>query len=454
MKISFFGGAKEVTGSNHYLEIEDTQMLVDCGLFQGSKWLHDKNFEDFNFNPQEIEMVVLTHAHLDHCGRLPKLYKEGFKGKIISTQPTKELAEIVLLDTAHIMQEECEKNKEEGKPSEPCLFDEKDVRNTMKLFETYPYDEAIMTKNARIILKDAGHILGSSFVEITTKEGTVAFSGDLGKSSVPIMKEPEKLSPVEYLITEATYGDKIHEQTKSREQFILEAINYIISHKGTLMIPAFALERTQELLFTINSLLNDKKIPQIPIFLDSPMGIETTEVFKKYTKLFDAEAKEEMRIDSDIFGFDNLKMTESRQQSQQINKVSDPKIIIAGSGMMHGGRIMHHLVRYLSDPNSYLLVVGYQVEGTLGRQILDGAKRVKIFNDWINIQAQVVKADAFSAHADQKQIVDWIAPANQSLKKVFLVHTEIEHTLPLKELLQKNTKAEIIIPELGQAEQL
>lgn len=454
MRLSFLGAASEVTGSNHLLEFNNQKILLDCGLFQGSEELQEKNFESFDFDPQSITAVILSHAHLDHCGRIPKLVKEGFRGKIYCTAPTKKIAAIVLNDAASLMEEESKDNQYNPK-KKPALYTVQDAARAISFFETIEYDKPFNVGDANIILKDAGHILGSAFIQIKYKENRLAFSGDLGNNPVPLLDAPDDLDQqIQYLLTESTYGNRLHDNSKSRKEYLLEAIDYIRNHGGTLMIPAFALERTQEILYELNDLVENGTVEKMPIFLDSPMAIDVTEVFRKYHNYLNQESQNDIKNGDDIFSFKGLTLADTREQSIAINQVRGPKIIIAGSGMLNGGRIVHHLQRYLSDSGSVLMFAGYQVEGTLGRRILDGEKKIKIFDDWMSVKAKIIDAQIFSAHADRKQVLEWIAPAYNSLKKIYLVHGEREAAIDLKSALGAKTKAEIMIPDLDSFDEL
>ncbi len=448
MRISFLGAAGEVTGSNHLIETQNAKILFDCGLFQGDDWLVEKNYEDFDFDPSQIDAVFLSHAHLDHCGRLPKLVKHGFQGKIYATAPTIDLTEVVLLDAAKIMEEEHDQDQEK------IIYQISDVQKTLALTEVVEYDTPFRVKDFEVVFKDAGHILGSAFIEIKTKDGLIAFSGDLGNSPVPLLDKPDKIDAIKNLLVETTYGDGLHDNLKTREEYLSEAIEYVHSTKGTLMIPAFALERTQEILYILDDLIEQKKVEKLPIFLDSPMAIEVTDIFKKYKQYLNKESQQEIKEGDDVFSFTGLTLSSSVEQSKSINQVNGPKVIIAGSGMLHGGRILHHLIRYLSDKASMLLFVGYQVEGTLGRRIIDGERKVKIFNDWINVNAKIANSQVFSSHADQKQLLDWISPAFNSLENVYLVHGEKDATDAFKSKLCQQTKAKVIIPDLNTFEEV
>lgn len=443
MKIIFLGANREVTGSCYFLESDGTKILIDCGLFQGGRFSEEKNYDDFDFNPAKLDYVVLTHAHLDHCGRLPKLISHGFTGKIFATNPTIDLAEIVMKDSAEIIEEEAVLN------NHPPLITTTDVLKTLPHFQAIEYrQEVSLGKNINFQLKDAGHILGSAIVEINVNGKTIVFSGDLGNPPVPILRPMENIQGADYLVIESTYGDRVHEDYRTREVLLKKAILEVIAKKGTLLIPAFALERTQEILYELDRLIENKKIPQIPVFLDSPMGIEATRIFKKYPKYYNREAKDLLSRDNDFFRFPNLTFTGTVSESKKINNVPNPKIIIAGSGMMHGGRILFHAQRCLGNPQNFLLIVGFQVKNSLGRKILEGAKIVNILGQDIEIRAKVKAIGAYSAHADQEQLLSWINEIKKRKpKSIFITHGELNSSISLGEKFKEKFKEKILIPK-------
>jgi len=452
MKLSFFGAAGEVTGSCHFLETDGHRILIDCGMFQGGEFNEDRNWNKFPFEPEKIEAVVVTHAHLDHTGRLPKLFKDGFRGTILATPATRDLARIVLLDALEIM------NYSEKKFGIPSLYEESDVEGVIKLFKSVDYDQKYkITDGVYLTLRDAGHILGSSFAKIEAEGKIIIFSGDIGNSHVPIVRETADLGEIDFLVMESTYGNANHEDPERRIFLLQEAVISAIKKGGVLMIPSFSLERTQEILYEFNNLLNNKMIPGVPIFLDSPLAAEATEIYKKYTKYFDEAARYLLGRGDDLFDFPGLLITNTPAQSKTINNIKPPKIIIAGSGMMNGGRILHHLTRYLQDPQSTLLIIAYQAAGTLGSRLLKGAKNVKIYNKEVEVRAEIKVIGAYSAHGDQNKLVGWVKEAKRPPKKIFLVHGDKEPLEALKERLEKDltieTKVgifgEVIYPHLG-----
>jgi metallo-beta-lactamase family protein len=442
MKISFFGAVREVTGSNILIEAENKKFLVDCGVFQGEKMIENRNYEPFPYEPAAIQFVLLTHAHLDHCGRLPKLYHEGFRGKIYTTPATRDLTIMSLNDSAELILEEAEEHGHEP------YFTKEDVDRLVGLFEPINYGEIKeILPGIKIRPQEAGHILGSSSFEVWADGEKAVFSGDLGNQPVPILRPPAKIEAADYVIMEATYGSEFHKELANRRQFLKEAVDYIVEHKGILMIPSFAIQRTQEIMYELDFLAEHNEIPRnIPIFVDSPLAIEATEIFSKYPDYFNPEAQRILKSGEDFLHFENLKFTESVEESKHINFVDPPKIIIAGSGMLTAGRITHHLRRYISDDRNYLLLVGFQVNGTLGRRLLDGAQYIRIFGEEHTVRAKVKLANAFSAHADQKQLIDWLS-CIQGVKKVYLNHGEEDRLIALGEAIKNTLNLEVDIPE-------
>src|SRR3989344_5125745 len=448
MKITFHGAAKTVTGANYLLEDGKTRILVDCGLFQGSSFCERKNFEPFLYNPKTIDAVLITHAHIDHCGRLPKLVKEGFSGKIFSTPPTKEFAEYLLIDSEHLLAKEAEAKK--LKP----LYSVDDVEGAIKLWQTIKYHQKFSIGDFKIEFYDAGHILGSSFIRIVLKSGkSVVFSGDLGNVAAPLVKDTESLPTTDYALIESTYGNRLHEDIKVRKDILEDIIEETIKAGGTLLIPAFATERTQDLLYELNELVENGRIPRVPVFIDSPLAIKLTSVFQKYAlnpDYFDAESLALEKKGDVIFNFPGLRFTLTTEQSKEINNIKGPKIIIAGSGMSQGGRILHHELRYLPDLKSAILFIGYQGEGSLGRQILDGAKTVKILGEEVNVNCKIKAIGGYSAHADQAKLMAWLGLSRALFKKVFVVQGEEDQSLPLARKIEDELAIKAIVPSLGE----
>ncbi len=410
------GAALEVTGSCHHLKIGKIQILIDCGMFQGRD--EDLNYEEFGFDPKKIDYLILTHAHLDHIGRVPLLVKKGFNKKIICTKATYEIAKLMLANSANILQEK-------PKP----LYNINDVAPALDLFNTFlEYNESMkLTKDIKISFKNAGHILGAASVKIKFKEDnikkSVVFSGDIGQESRIITSKVNFWKKANYVFIESTYGASLHEKiTLSTNKFkkqILETLH----NKGTVVIPSFALERTQEILFLLKQMSEEGELKNIPVFLDSPLAINVTKVFERFPHLFSKKVQKTIEQGNNPFDFEELQTTYSKEESTQINHVTKPKIIIAGSGMCEGGRVKYHLVRHLSDANSLILFIGYQVEGTLGRRIINKRDDIIITGQTIKVKAKVEQIDGFSAHADQEGLLKFIEKLKE-LDCVYLIHAD------------------------------
>lgn len=462
MDIQFYGAAKMVTGSNYLIKTEEYNILVDCGMFQGSKDLDKLNYEKFPYNPGEIDFLILTHAHIDHSGRIPKLVKEGFKGKIITTNPTYDLCKIMLRDSAKIQESDVEwenrKRQRSGrKPIEP-LYTMKDAENSLYYFEPYFLDQMIrINDKVKIRFKDAGHILGSAIVELWIKEGKeevkFVFSGDLGMPGRPIISNPEYIEEADYLILESTYGDTIHETYEGSTGKLIEIINKTALRGGTVMIPSFAVGRTQELIYQLNKYYeytpNIEQHMRIPVYIDSPMAIDATEAFKRNSSSFNTEARELILKGDNPFEFENLRYIRTQQESMALNKYEFPKVIISASGMATAGRIRHHLKHNLWDGKNSLVFVGYQANGTLGRILLDGVKKVKILGEEISVKSEIYDLEGFSGHADQNVLLDWVSKFKKKPKKIFIVHGEEQPATALSILIKHLHNIDTIIPEMN-----
>ncbi|MBI5044720.1 MAG: MBL fold metallo-hydrolase [Candidatus Levybacteria bacterium] len=440
MKIEFLGASGgEVTGSNYLVTLDDTnQILVDFGMFQGRPEIEKHNFEPLSFNPSTLQAVFLTHAHLDHCGRLPLLVFGGFKGKIYMTKPTASLVQIILEDAARIAEKDRDKSP---------LYTTDEVWKTIKMIEIVSYDHPILLKSLKAEFKDAGHILGSSSIKITDNESkkSIIFSGDLGNSPQSIVKPTDYFDNADAVVMESTYGDSSHPK-ENPAKIIQEEINEIENKPGTLLIPAFALERTQEILHIINHLKKDKKVhPDTKVFLDSPMGIDATTVYLDFKDFYNEELQSHIEIP---FNFEGAIVTSESKDSKNILHEPDPKVIIAGSGMMSGGRILRHATTFLPRSSTRILFVGYQSEETIGRKILEGAKNVRIEKQSVTVRAHIREIKALSSHADQPKLITWLEHI-ATAKKVYLTHGE----LPQQHALQKKiSKAglEIFLPKMSE----
>lgn len=454
MQITFCGAAREVTGSCHLLETNDKKILIDCGMFQGSDFNEGKNFEPFPFDPKELDAVLVTHAHLDHVGRLPKLVKEGYNKKIYMIKGTMKLAELIWKDAYEIM------GYNHRKFQQPILFDTPDIATTLELCSGVNYHEPLDLGGVKVTFKDAGHIFGSAFFEIEDESGPstgaqvkkIVFSGDIGNINEPIVRDTEPISPnVDALVCESTYGDRLHEPIDVRRSMILQLFVDAYKKGGTLMIPAFSLERTQELLYDLNHLSEiDKVLPPMPIFLDSPLAIDANKVYEHYPEYYDVEATTLHKLGDDFLKFSQLNLTYTKEQSKEINKIRGPKVIIAGAGMMNGGRILHHAYRYLSDPASTLLIIGYQAQGTLGRRLYEGVKQVKIFGEEVQVNCTIKAIGALSAHGDQKKLLDWIGSNSKPPKQIYCVHGEEHAATELAHRVRDKFGVESFVPEMGE----
>lgn len=461
MNIQFLGAAKMVTGSSYLLTIDDYKILIDCGLFQGNNEKEKLNFQDFEFDPKEIDTLILTHAHIDHSGRIPKLVKDGFRGKIISTKPTYDLCEIMLLDSAKIQEQDAawenKKRERAGDTLVEPLYTIEDAENSLNYFEPYYYDQRInINENVSIRFKDAGHILGSSILELWFDDGSkrskIVFSGDLGMPNRPIIRNPEFIEEADYLVMESTYGDTIHEPIEESTGKLIDIINKTALRGGTVLIPSFAVGRTQELIYELNNYYEYGKVEEymkIPIYIDSPMAVNATEVFQRNSNSFDEEAKELILKGDNPFQFDNLRYVRTQEESMMLNKAEFPKVIISASGMATAGRIRHHLKHNLYNPLNSLVFVGYQAEGTLGRILLDGVKKVKLLGEEINVKLEIYDLEGFSGHADQRMLLEWLGSFKKKPKKIFLVHGEEDAAMAISKKIKDKFKIGTIIPNIG-----
>ena len=442
MKITLHGATREVTGSCYLIESKKIKILVDCGMFQGSNFAQSKNFAEFGFNPKEISAVVITHAHLDHTGRLPLLFKRGFKGVVYLTPPTKELTKLILEDAEGIMEENFRTMYT------PKLYDQKDVALAVKNMKSIDDRSALCLKDLQIRFHNAGHILGSAFIQITeaSTNSTVTFSGDLGNISTPILQPKDKLNQTNVLFIESTYGNRLHENKEKRNKTLKQTIISTIKKRGVLLIPSFAIERTQELLYDINDLVNNKLIPFVDIYMDSPMAASATDIFNKYPRYYNKKSLQAIALGDKLFDFPGLKVTRSRDESKEINHAKKPKIIIAGSGMMSGGRILHHLIRYLGDKKNTLLIIGYQSRGTLGRRLYNGETGVRIFDEYVQVKANIVSIGGFSAHADQQMLLDWINSADVLPDRIYCTHGEEEASAALATRIHEKFQIKAHVP--------
>ena len=469
MNITFLGATKTVTGSNFLVEGAGKKFLVDCGLYQGkaSDILH--NEDEFLFNPTEIDFMLLTHAHIDHSGRIPKLYLDGFRNQIIATKATVDLCSIMLPDSGHIQETEAEwknkKRKRKGEKPLPPLYTAQDALDSLELFRPVSYDEIVaIDENIQVRFNDAGHMLGSSIIEVWITENgetkKIVFTGDLGNNDIPLLDSPTMIESADYLVMESTYGSRLHIRNAEKAKIFLDIVSKTIERGGTVVIPSFAVGRTQEILYEINKIKeiegdNEEfkhkyeELMSVPVYVDSPLAISATEIFKKNANLFEEEVRKEIESGDNPLEFPNLHFTRTAEESKELNERTEPAIIISASGMCEVGRIKHHLKHNLWNPKSTILFVGYQAPGTLGRNLVDGAKRVKILGEEIAVEAEVEYIEGYSGHADQEWLMNFIYSFITKPKHIFLVHGEPESEEVLKEKIEQDTKIPVTTPEFG-----
>jgi len=444
ISLQFLGAAGGVTGSSYLIKTNKTSFLIDCGLFQGQYSNEQKNWQPFAFNAKKLDFVILTHAHLDHCGLIPKLYKHGFRGKIYSTPATFDIAQAILINAAHIQEHGATDKQLES------LFLPKDAEGSFQLFKTYPYNQIFeVDTNIKIRSQDAGHILGAAIVEIWIEGKKIVFSGDLGNSPVPIMKDPAIVKEADYIICESTYGNRNHEPIDNRKNKLLKAIKFAQIHRSKIIIPSFSLERAQDLLYTFNELKNNGLLDKMPVILDSPLASQITKIFKKYTDQFDDEFQKQLQIDPDLFSFKGFKETIKREESKQLNHLTGAAIIIAGSGMADAGRVRHHILHAIDNPKNQILFIGFQVPGTLGNKLVAGNKRVRILNYTRQVNAKIINIESFSAHADQRGLLFWLSNFSKQ-PAVFITHGENPARVALSQKINKQLKFKTYIPRFKQ----
>ena len=434
-RLSFLGANRQVTGSCYLLEAGDKRLLIDCGMYQERCCLA-RNWNPFGFRPEAVDYVLLTHAHLDHCGLLPKLYSEGFRGKIFCTRPSDDLAAIVLEDAARIQEEDVEtkrrrheKERREGPHPLRPLFTTNDVAPTMRLVKAVDYEKTVsLDERLRVRFRDSGHILGSAIIEVSIGDGdkntTIVFSGDLGRFESPLVHDPAKIPAADYVVMESTYGDRDHEGDEHVADNLAALVTEAVERRGNLIIPTFAIDRAQDLLYHLGRLAEDDRIPRVSVFLDSPMAINVTSIYKRYMHLLDAETRALLKQGAHPFQFRGLHFIRNPTESRRLNTMEGPKVILAGSGMCTGGRIKHHLRHNIERSNSTILFVGFQAEETLGREILDGAKKVRILGQFYSVRARIERLFGLSAHADRRDLMRWLGYLRTPPKRLFLTHGE------------------------------
>lgn len=457
MKLTFLGAVGNITGSRYLLEANGCRILLDCGLYQ-ERNLRERNWDHFPIPANSIDAVLLTHAHLDHCGWLPRLVSKGFAGRIYCTDATAEIVRIVLLDCASLLEEDAEfkrkRHKREGrKPPHPvtALYTTEDAQSTFPLFSPVKYEQCVQIADGiEASFHDAGHILGASMIKLTVSEDgqkrTIIVSGDVGRCNKPILRNPTFFDQADYVLVESTYGDRLHDGFAHTKEKLADVINATRQTGGNIIVPSFAIERSQEILYYLNELLLEDKIPYLIAFLDSPMAIRVTEVFKDHPEMFDSEMTELLRHNESPFNFPGLKMTRSTKESKAINNISGTVVIIAGSGMCTGGRIKHHLVNNITRPESTILFVGYQATGTLGRYILNGEKKVRILGQSYPVKARIVRVNGFSAHADRDELFEWLSSIKKSPRHIFIVHGELDSANHFRDYLSEKTDWSVSVP--------
>ncbi len=452
-----WGGAEEVTGSKHFLEVKDKHIMIDCGAFQGRRQEADNKNRNWSFSAEEVDAMILTHAHYDHCGLVPLLPMKGFTGNIYTTPASRDLASLVMMDSAHIQAKDIEflikraKKKGEvfdGKP----LYTEQDVVNCLNHFITISYHRPVyVLDGVKATFYDAGHILGSAITHMEINHNgqsmTIGFSGDLGRKNLPILRDPEIIPSIDYLVIESTYGDRLHDPIELIMTQLEDIINRTVQRGGKIIIPSFAIERTQELVFYMHLLNDQKRIPKIPIFVDSPMAFNATSIFRVHQECYDDETREAFLVHhKNPFGFNELRYITNQEESKELNALKESCVIISSSGMCEAGRILHHLLHNIEDKKNTILIVGYMAENTLGRKVQEKNPQVKIFGDYYKLKAEVITLNTFSAHADYNDIIEYISHLDyHKLKEIFLVHGEQAAQNNLKKLLEeKNYKTTII----------
>ena len=468
MQIKFCGAAQQVTGSCHLVTLDDgRKVLLDCGMFQGYGDDLDTLNREWKFKPEEVDVMVLSHAHIDHCGRIPLLVKDGFRGRIYCTHATRSLVSIMLMDTAYILERDAsyentkisKKNKRRKKgqafikPVE-AIYDEEDVRYAMNFFVGIPYERWVsILPGVELYLTDAGHILGSASVNLSIKqphrETSLGFTGDVGRPDRPILRDPAPMLDADFLIAESTYGDRLHEEKPSEKRRLKNIIfETCVRNRGKLIIPAFSLGRTQEIVYILDQLENEGELPKVQVYVDSPLAVNATEVFRQHPECFDAELHQYILKDPNPFGFHRLNYIKRVEESKRLNTSKEPCIIVSAAGMAHAGRVKHHIYNNIENPSTTILVVGYCTPETPGGQLRAGKKKIKLFGDEMSVKARVEVMDSFSAHGDRDEMLEFIKPQAAHCKKLFLVHGDEEAMLAYRGVLQKEGFDSIHMPEM------
>ncbi len=462
MKLTFWGAARTVTGSKHLVEMESgKKLLLDCGLFQGRRDESRERNQNFGFDPRSLDAVLLSHAHIDHAGLLPKLYKEGFRGKVFATHATYDLASLLLYDSAHIQEKDVyfvnKLRRKKGKQEVEPLYDDADVEGILSHFVGVSYNQSFSpVDGVDVIYRDAGHILGSATMVLTIRENgktiKLGFTGDVGSPNRPILRDPQPMDDCDYLISESTYGGKVHEPVEASKDELAKLIQRTSARGGKVIIPAFSVGRTQEIVYTLDQLWNEGALPQIPVYVDSPLAVNATGVFLSHPECFDRNLLDYMRTDDNPFGFDKLHYIRQVERSKALNGAKVPMVIISASGMCEAGRILHHLRNNIEDPKNTVLIVGYCADHTLGKRIVDRQPRVRIFGEEHQLRAEVVVMNRYSAHADEPGLLSVINKLDKDrLRNIFLVHGAPERQEAFQSSLQRQGYKGVMIPEHGES---
>ncbi len=447
IRVEFLGATRTVTGSNFLVSTDRSKIIIDCGLFQGRREEYFKKNSSFSYDPSTLDACILSHAHIDHSGNIPNLVKQGFEARILATDATRDLCGAMLPDSGHIQEEDIKYvnkiHKRKNLPPVEPLYTRKDAENSLEYFSGHPYGQKInVTDDISVTFNDAGHVLGSAnpLLEIQDGDKTVrlGYAVDLGRKNIPILNDPVRLEGIDYLIIESTYGGRLHDSVDTTKDRLSEVINSTVDRGGKIIIPSFALERTQEIVYYLNQLLQEDRIPGIPIYVDSPLAVNVTEIFIKHPECYDEEMYEAFRSGKDPLGTNRIEYVRNAEKSKSLNYDDRPMIIISASGMCEAGRIVHHLKNNIGDPKNTILVIGYMAENTLGRKIVERHEKVKIFGEEHLLKAKVEIMNSFSAHADRDELFEYVKPMKGSVKKIFIVHGEESQSKSFLELLESN----------------
>lgn len=458
MKIVFWGAVRTVTGSRHLVRVGGGVILLDCGLFQGRRDESEERNRDFPFPPADLDAVVLSHAHIDHSGNIPSLVKRSFRGPIHATSPTVDLCGVMLRDSAHVQAKDVEfvnkRPSRRGAKARTPLYSMEDVEKALRLFRPHPYGAEIeISEGAAVTFREAGHILGSAFIDLDLRErGTrrrLVFSGDLGRRHLPIIRDPERLPSCDVLLIESTYGDRLHPPPESVPEILAGVVDRVRARGGKIIIPAFAVGRVQEIVWVLKRLIDEGRIDPIPIYVDSPLAVDATEIFARHAECFDADTREVLRTDGDPFGFRLVRYIEDVEQSKALNGKPGCSIIISPSGMCEAGRVLHHLRNNIGDPRNLVLIVGFQAENTLGSRLAERRETVRIFGEEHDLRAEVLQMDGFSAHADRDELLGWLEGAEGRPGRTFVIHGDSERSEAFAATLRGRGFPKVAVPELG-----